>query len=101
MKKLLLLAFCCVSMVGWAQDSPGEYTVKNVRVNTDFSDFGTAFYGDNQIVFAAPKEGFTFNREEYNSQPFLDLYIGEVTDDGQLIHKQKMPGDINLSLIHI
>ncbi len=95
MKKLLLLAFCCVSMVGFAQDSPGEYTVKNVRVNTDFSDFGTAFYGDNQIVFAAPKEGFTFNREEYNSQPFLDLYIGEVTDDGQLIHKQKMPGDIN------
>lgn len=95
MKKLLLLAFCCVSMVGFAQDSPGEYTVKNVRVNTDFSDFGTAFYGDNKIVFAAPKEGITFNREEYNSQPFLDLYIGEVTDDGQLIHKQKMPGDIN------
>ena len=95
MKKLLLLAFCCVSIVGFAQDSPGEYTVKNVRVNTDFSDFGTAFYGDNKIVFAAPKEGITFNREEYNSQPFLDLYIGEVTDDGQLIHKQKMPGDIN------
>jgi len=95
MKKLLLLAFYCISMVGFAQDSPGEYTVKNVRVNTDFSDFGTAFYGDNKIVFAAPKEGITFNREEYNSQPFLDLYIGEVTDDGQLIHKQKMPGDIN------
>lgn len=95
MKKLLFLAFCCVCSVGFAQDSPGEYTVKNVRVNTDFSDFGTAFYGDKHIVFAAPKEGFTFNREEYNSQPFLDLYIGEVTDDGQLIHKQKMPGDIN------
>jgi len=95
MKKLLFLTFFCTIMVGFAQDSPGVYTVKNVRVNTDFSDFGTAFYGDNQIVFAAPKEGFTFNREEYNSQPFLDLYIGEVTDDGQLIHKQKMPGDIN------
>ena len=95
MKKLLLLVICCLNAVVYAQDSPGLYTVKNVRVNTDFSDFGTAFYGNNQIVFAAPKEGITFNREEYNSQPFLDLYIGEVTDDGQLIHKQKMPGDIN------
>lgn len=79
----------------FAQDSPGLYTVKNVKINTVDSDFGTAFFGNNKVVFAAPKEGFTFNREEYNSQPFLDLYIGEVTDDGQLIHKQKMPGEIN------
>ena len=95
MKKLLLLLLACISAGVFAQDSPGKYTVRNVKVNTDYSDFGTAFYGDNQIVFAAPKEGITFNREEYNSQPFLDLYVGEVTDDGQLIHKQKLPGDIN------
>ena len=93
--KLIIVVIFFVSIKMFAQDSPGLYTVKNVKINTVDSDFGTAFLGNNQVVFAAPKEGFTFNREEYNSQPFLDLYLGEVTDDGQLIHKQKMPGDIN------
>ena len=78
-----------------AQDSPGVYTVKNAKINTQNSDFGTAFFGDDKVVFAAPKQGLTFNREEYHNQPFLDLYIGEVTEDGQIVKKQKLPGDIN------
>ena len=50
-----MLLLVCISAGVFAQDSPGKYTVRNVKVNTDYSDFGTAFYGDNQIVFAAPK----------------------------------------------
>ena len=94
MKKLILLLLLFISIGIFAQDSPGVYTIKNAKINTSFSDFGTAFLGNNKVVFASPKEGITFNREE-NSQPFLDLYMGEVTDDGQLIKKQKLPGDIN------
>jgi len=95
MKKLILLLLLFISFGIFAQDSPGVYTIKNAKINTSYSDFGTAFLGNNKVVFASPKEGITFNREEYNSQPFLDLYMGEVTDDGQLIKKQKLPGDIN------
>jgi outer membrane protein OmpA-like peptidoglycan-associated protein len=95
MKKLIRLILAFISVGIFAQDSPGVYTIKNAKINTSYSDFGTAFLGNNKVVFASPKEGITFNREEYNSQPFLDLYMGEVTDDGQLIKKQKLPGDIN------
>ncbi len=95
MKKLIILLLLFISFGIFAQDSPGVYTIKNAKINTSYSDFGTAFLGNNKVVFASPKEGITFNREEYNSQPFLDLYMGEVTDDGQLIKKQKLPGDIN------
>lgn len=77
------------------QDSPGVYTVKNAKINTLDSDFGTAFYGDDKVVFAAPKQGFTLSREENSGQPFLDLYVGTVTEDGQIIKKQKLPGEIN------
>lgn len=77
------------------QNSPGVYTVKNAKINTLDSDFGTAFYGDDKVVFAAPKQGFTLSREENSGQPFLDLYVGEVTEDGQIIKKQKLPGEIN------
>ena len=95
MKKLLMIMLAIISYGINAQNSPGVYTVKNAKINTDNSDFGTAFFGDDKVVFAAPKQGLTFNREEYHNQPFLDLYIGEVTEDGQIIKKQKLPGDIN------
>ena len=95
MKNYVTLIMAMTVALVFGQNSPGLYTVKNAKINTQSSDFGTAFFGKDKVVFAAPKQGFTFNREEYNSQPFLDLYIGEVTEDGQIIKKQKLPGDIN------
>ncbi len=89
----LILAMTVVFVYG--QNSPGQYTVKNAKINTQSSDFGTAFFGKDKVVFASPKQGFTLNREENTSQPFLDLYIGEVTEDGQIVKKQKLQGDIN------
>ena len=97
MKKLLTLILIFISGLIYSQTSPGVYTVKNVKINTSYSDFGTAFYGKNKVVFASPKQGLTFTREERDNhqQPFLDLFIGEVAEDGRIIKKQKMPGDIN------
>ena len=84
-----------MTVLVYGQNSPGQYTVKNAKINTQSSDFGTAFFGKDKVVFASPKQGFTLNREENTSQPFLDLYIGEVTEDGQIIRKKKLEGDIN------
>ena len=80
-----------------AQTHPGEYTIKNLEINTKNSDFGTAFLGKDKIIFAAPKEGTTIIRETWkeNDQNFLDLYTGLITDDRQVIDKRKMPGDVN------
>ena len=95
MKNFIFILFLCVSCGIFAQDAPGIYTIKNVKINTSHSDFGTAFLGNDKVVFAAPKDGFTLNREEYKGQPFLDLHVAEVTEDGKLIRKQKLPGDVN------
>jgi len=97
MKKIIILLLIFISSEIYSQTTPGVYTVKNTKINTDYSDFGTAFYGKNKVVFAAPKQGITFTRDARNDnkQPFLDLFIGEVTEDGEIIKKQKIPGDIN------
>ncbi|MGI9530315.1 OmpA family protein [Lutimonas sp.] len=95
MKKHILFLFFFVSFCMSAQDSPGVYTIENVKINTSHSDFGTAFLGNDKVVFAAPRSGFTMNREEHNGQPFLDLHVAEVSEDGKLIRKQKLPGDVN------
>jgi outer membrane protein OmpA-like peptidoglycan-associated protein len=98
MKKHLFIILLFITALGYTQETtPGEYTVQNVDVNTKNSDFGTAFYGKGKVVFAAPKEGLTLTKTvwENNSQPFLDLFVGEINEKGEIVHKQKMPGDIN------
>jgi len=80
-----------------AQTHPGEYTIKNLDINTKNSDFGTAFLGKDKIIFAAPTEDIKVIRNTWkeNGQNFLDLYTGLITDDRQVIDKQRMPGDVN------
>ena len=75
----------------------GKYTVKNLEVNTPQSDFGTAFYGENKIVFASPRRGFRIVRDvwEQNGQRFLDLYEGSIEENGEIINKIKLKGDVN------
>lgn len=93
----LFLVFFCFVISG--QSTPGVYTIKNAKVNTEYSDFGTAFFGKEKVVFASPKQGLAITRKvwDYNNQPYLDLFVGEVSDEGEIIYKQKMPGDINTS----
>lgn len=54
------------------------YTLKNLDINTNKSEFGTAFYGT-QIIFASTKDTtkLTTNLYKWNNQPFLNLYVGE------------------------
>ena len=95
--KYITLLLIVISIQMYSQTTPGEYTIKNIKTNTKYSDFGTAFFGENKIVFASPKEGTVITKTvwDYNKQPFLDIFIGEVSEKGEIINKQKIPGDIN------
>lgn len=80
-----------------AQTDPGVYTIKNLDINTKYSDFGAAFYGNDRVVFAAPTDEVKIVKSLWkeNGQPFLDLYTGLITDDRQVIDKKQLPGDVN------
>lgn len=98
MKRTITFFYLLLSAVLMtAQTSPGEYTIKNLDINTEYSDFGTAFLGKDRIIFAAPTQDVKIvkNTWKENGQPFLDLYTGIITDDRQAIDKKKMPGDVN------
>ena len=85
MRNQITLFLLLISAVLYAQDTPGEYTVENVKTNTKSSDFGTAFFGKGKVVFAAPKKGIsTINNSVWdnNNQPYLDLYIGVKKERG-------------------
>ncbi len=97
MKKNIALLLICSSIIAYSQDTPGEYTIDNAKINTKYSDFGTSFFGENKVIFASPKDDIMLTRKTWsgNDQPFLDLFIGIIDKDGRIINKKKITGDVN------
>ena len=98
MKNIITLICLMISVTFVvAQTTPGEYTIKNIDINTKNSDFGTAFLGKDRIIFAAPSENTMIVNKVWNEngQKFLDLYVGTITEDRQVINKKRMLGDVN------
>ncbi|MCC9074139.1 OmpA family protein [Flavobacterium sp. F-65] len=54
------------------------YTIQNIAINSNKSDFGAAFYKD-KIVFTSARDTTNFDKKLYNwnKQPFLSLYVAE------------------------
>lgn len=75
----------------------GRYTLNPVNINTPFSDFGTAFYGKDKVIYASAKDtGFVIKRKHsWNEKSFLKLYCADVAVDGQLQNSTMVKGDIN------
>lgn len=75
---LLLLGLMLITLISYAQ---GEYKIKNIESNTEYSDFGLTFYqGD--AVFASSRPSDNKSKKTWtNGQPFLDLYRATVNEE--------------------
>lgn len=72
-KHILILLICFISSTIYSQD---KVRIKNLPINSKYSDFGVAFYKDNQIIFASSraKRGLVDRKWKPNNQPYLNLY---------------------------
>jgi len=79
------------------QSQNEKYTIHNLEINNAYSNFGTAFYGEDKVVFASPKKKSYIIRNLWatNQQPFLDLYIGAVVENSELKNVQKFSRIVN------
>lgn len=97
MKKItiILLLFCFY--IGNAQKEESPFTIINIAANNEFSNFGTSFYGDDMLVYASPaKRNYIINNVwKGNDQPFLELYVGVISENGELEDIQKFSNIIN------
>jgi outer membrane protein OmpA-like peptidoglycan-associated protein len=74
------------------------YKVVPVAINTTNSDFGPSFYMDDKIVFASAMDTVVDGKlrlHDWNNQPFLNLYMAEMDEDGNLSNTTKLSGDVN------
>ena len=63
----------------------GRYTIESLDINSDLSDYGTAFLGD-QIVFASTRDqrGISKNIQKWTNQSFSTLYASKIDTNGTL-----------------
>ena len=66
-------------------NSGGDYDIKNLSINTEYSDFSPMFLDSSQVVFASAKDSSFLNTRRYkwNDQPYLDLYVAKINEESQ------------------
>ena len=62
-----------------------DFELKNLAINTKYSDFSPMFLDSNQIVFSSAKDSSFLNTRKYkwNNQPYLDLYVSKINEESQ------------------
>ncbi len=98
MKKInILIAILMLSVsFSFAQDTE-RYTIKLLEeCNDELSNFGTTFYGENKMIYASPDKKHKVIKDIWdpNQQPFLDLFIGDISEDGEIINAKQLKGDV-------
>jgi outer membrane protein OmpA-like peptidoglycan-associated protein len=66
-------------------ENVGNFDVKNMAINSQYSDFAPMFFQKDQVVFASAMDSSIFNTRRYkwNDQPYLDLYVAKINEESQ------------------
>ena len=74
----------------------GRYTIENAGVNSKYSDYGTAFYGD-KVVFSSARDTGNFSKKihTWTGEYFTNLYSSKMSADGSLGGVNKYGKKIN------
>lgn len=75
----------------------GRFKIKNTAINSSFTDFGTAFYGD-QVVFSSSRDTLLLSKNihQWNDESFLDFFSADYdTINGVLSNVKKFDQKLN------
>ncbi len=75
-----------------------QFEIKNLNINSIYSDFSPVFYTDEEIVYTSAADSSIFNTRKYkwNNQPYLDLYTARLNKESQeLVNARKLSKKVN------
>ena len=74
-----------------------NYILEATKINTDQSDFSSAFFGPDKLIFSSTFQSSGQRDYQWTGEPFLDLYIADIGEEGQLENTEQIEGDVNTS----
>jgi outer membrane protein OmpA-like peptidoglycan-associated protein len=92
MRKIIaILVFLSIGFV-YGQEN---YKIKNLEVNTKYSDFGVSYYGTDAIYASAKKDHNKSKKNWTNGQPYLELYRGVIDSTGEILDSGTFSSNVN------
>ena len=75
----------------------GRYKIHDAGINTKYSEYGGAYYGNKLIFTSARDTGFLFQRKhKWSNQYFTKLYAAEIISDSTLGIPEKFANKIRI-----
>lgn len=74
----------------------GRYIVENTGINSDKSDYGSAYFG-NKVVFASARDtgGLGAKKHAWTNEGFTNLFSADMGDEGALIKANRFGNNLN------
>jgi len=74
----------------------GRYTIEDAGINSEYSDYGTAFSG-NKLVFTSARDtgSIAQKKHKWTNQYFTNMYAAETTPEGALAAPEKFAKNVN------
>ena len=93
----IILFLFYIGIITAQTEGAGKYTIKSIDFNTKNSDYGTAYLGEDQLVYARPKKGVSLVNDVWlpNGQRFLELYVADIGPNGELTNEKSLKGEVN------
>ncbi|MES2575860.1 MAG: OmpA family protein [Bacteroidota bacterium] len=74
----------------------GRYSIENAGINTEYSDYGSSFYGDKIVFASARSNNKVFGKKSsWTGEGYTNLYAADKDGNGALSDAQKLSSDIN------
>lgn len=74
----------------------GRYNVENAGINSEYSDYGSAFFGD-KVVFTSARDTGNFSRRKHawTNMYFTNMYASDLSPEGALSAPTKFAKSLN------
>jgi len=94
-----LLVFLFLSQIVSAQLEAARYSIKNLKVNTPYSDLSTSLWGKGRVIFASSKNSKAIVKNIVKSnedkKAFLEIFSGYIDKDYEIVYAKKVIMDFN------
>ena len=77
----------------------GRYTLENTGINSQYSDYGTAYY-NNKLVFTSARDTGSIGKRKHTwtGESFTNLYIADIGEQGKVTNPKRMDMGLNTRL---
>jgi outer membrane protein OmpA-like peptidoglycan-associated protein len=74
----------------------GRYSLENAGINSEYSDFGSSFFGDKIVFSSARGNGRVYEKKDsWTGEGFTNLYMASKSDNGTLSTAERISENIN------